>query len=42
MTRGLSFAKESLAGKWTLVILGFTQCPDVCPYTLQNLTPVME
>jgi protein SCO1/2 len=40
--RGQSFGNDRLAGKWSLVMLGFTQCPDVCPYTLQNLTFVME
>ncbi len=28
---------ESLRGHWTLVYLGFTRCPDVCPTTLQTL-----
>jgi protein SCO1/2 len=28
---------ESLRGHWTLVYLGFTRCPDVCPTTLQSL-----
>jgi protein SCO1/2 len=27
----------SLAGHWTLVFLGFTHCPDVCPTTLAEL-----
>jgi len=27
----------TLRGHWTLVFLGFTRCPDVCPTTLQNL-----
>lgn len=27
----------SLKGHWTLVYLGFTHCPDVCPTTLQAL-----
>ena len=26
-----------LRGHWTLVFLGFTHCPDVCPTTLQQL-----
>lgn len=40
--RGFAFNKESLTGKWSLVLIGFTQCPDICPFTLQNLTLVIE
>jgi protein SCO1/2 len=39
---GASFTKDELTGKWSLIMLGFTQCPDICPYTLQNLTFVMQ
>ena len=28
---------DGLRGHWTLVYLGFTRCPDVCPTTLQTL-----
>ena len=28
----------TLQGRWTLVFLGFTHCPDVCPTTLQALS----
>lgn len=28
---------ESLKGHWTLVFIGFTHCPDVCPTTLAQL-----
>lgn len=31
------FNKEQLQGKWSLLFLGYTSCPDVCPTTLQNL-----
>lgn len=27
----------TLAGSWNVLFLGFTNCPDVCPLTLQNL-----
>jgi len=27
----------TLAGRWTLVFLGFTHCPDICPTTLAEL-----
>lgn len=28
---------STLQGRWTLVFLGFTHCPDVCPTTLAQL-----
>ncbi len=28
---------DSLRGHWQLLVLGFTQCPDVCPATLAEL-----
>jgi protein SCO1/2 len=31
------FGLEDLRGRWTLVYLGYTSCPDVCPITLQEL-----
>ena len=39
--RGQSFSNEDLKGHWTLVLVGFTSCPDVCPYTLGNLEHVL-
>lgn len=33
---------ESLAGKAVVVFFGFTQCPDVCPTALAELSQVME
>jgi protein SCO1/2 len=39
--RGGAFTQEDLKGGWTLVMLGFTQCPDVCPFTLANLEAVI-
>ncbi|MFK7992953.1 MAG: SCO family protein [Granulosicoccus sp.] len=38
---GNSFTRDDLIGKWTLVLVGFTSCPDVCPYTLGNLEHVL-
>ncbi len=29
---------EQLKGSWTLVFIGFTHCPDVCPTTLTDLS----
>jgi protein SCO1 len=39
---GRPFANDRLQGRWSLVMLGFTHCPDVCPFTLQNLALVLE
>jgi len=41
-TSGQKFDNERLKGKWSLVAIGFTNCPDVCPFTLQNLAQVRE
>lgn len=29
--------KQDLLGHWTLVFIGFTHCPDICPTTLSEL-----
>lgn len=34
------FTQANLKGRWTLLFLGFTHCPDVCPFTLANLEAV--
>ena len=34
---GTQLASGELNGHWTLVFLGFTYCPDVCPTTLAEL-----
>ncbi len=34
---GKVFDNERLVGKWSLITIGFTQCPDVCPFVLSNL-----
>ena len=34
---GTPLAADELKGHWTLVFLGFTHCPDVCPTTLAQL-----
>lgn len=38
---GETIKSADLLGKWTLVLVGFTSCPDVCPYTLGNLEHVL-
>lgn len=37
---GQSIGKEVFAGEWDLVFFGFTNCPDICPLTLQLLSQV--
>jgi protein SCO1/2 len=34
---GNSFSTGDLAGQYTLLFFGFTNCPDICPLTLQVL-----
>jgi len=34
---GKSFTKAQLKDKWSIVFFGYTNCPDVCPTTLQKL-----
>lgn len=33
---GSAITDETLKGRWNLVFLGYTRCPDVCPTTLQD------
>ncbi|MEP2758857.1 MAG: SCO family protein [Hyphomicrobiales bacterium] len=37
---GAAYTAEDLKDHWTLLFLGFTHCPDVCPFTLANLEAV--
>jgi protein SCO1/2 len=34
---GRPFTRASLLGRWTVVFVGYTHCPDVCPTTLSQL-----
>jgi protein SCO1/2 len=38
---GSPFTAEQLKGRWSLILAGFTSCPDVCPFTLANLEQVV-
>lgn len=38
--KGQRFDAKALQGQWTLIMFGFTFCPDVCPFTLANLEAV--
>ena len=35
--QGGAFTSADLMGNWTIVMIGFLTCPDVCPFTLGNL-----
>jgi protein SCO1/2 len=37
---GRTISKDVFAGEWDLVFFGFTNCPDICPLTLQLLSQV--
>ena len=36
-TNGGSFDAASLQGQWSLLFFGYTNCPDVCPATLNSV-----
>ena len=37
---GVPFNLQSLKNHWSMIFVGFTTCPDVCPVTLGNLEAV--
>ncbi len=39
---GQTIGKDVFAGEWNLVFFGFTNCPDLCPLTLQLLSQVKK
>ena len=39
---GEKFDLGRLTGKWTLLFFGFTNCPDICPVTMQFLKSVKK
>ena len=39
---GTQLVPGELKGHWTLVFLGFTHCPDVCPLTLSQLSQAQK
>lgn len=39
---GTPLTPEELQGRWTVVFLGFTHCPDVCPTTLSELAQAQK
>ncbi len=40
--RGARFDASAFEGKWSFVLFGYTQCPDVCPLTLNHLGDIRE
>lgn len=36
--RGAAFTDSNLQGQWSLIFFGFTNCPDICPLTMHELT----
>lgn len=39
--KGHSFKRDQLQGKWSLIYFGFTQCPDICPMTMLDLSRLL-
>ena len=39
---GSALTPDQLRGHWTIVFLGFTHCPDVCPTTLADLAKAQK
>lgn len=39
---GTPLVPGELKGHWTLVFLGFTQCPDICPTTLATMARAQQ
>jgi protein SCO1/2 len=37
---GEPFTRQQLLGSWSLIFLGFTSCPDICPMTMSQLEGV--
>lgn len=40
--QGIVRTEDDFAGRWMLVFFGFTNCPDVCPTTLAEVSAVMD
>lgn len=39
---GQELRDEDFAGQWMLIFFGYTNCPDVCPTTIAEMSMVME
>lgn len=40
--RGEPFTQQNYEGHWSMTLIGFTYCPDVCPFVLDNLAQVVS
>jgi len=40
--QGQTFNQTQFNGKWSIVFFGFTNCPDICPTTMQTLKQVKQ
>jgi len=40
--RGAAFTPASLLGHWSVLFLGYTNCPDMCPTTLATLATLQR
>lgn len=40
--RGEPFTSEQLTGQWSVLLFGFTYCPDICPTGLSNLNQMYK
>lgn len=38
--RGAAFTRASLIGRWSMLLFGYTHCPDVCPTALAQMAEV--
>jgi protein SCO1 len=39
---GATFTAQRLLGHWSLMAVGYTNCPDVCPFTLSDLDAILH
>jgi protein SCO1/2 len=39
---GQPFSLQRLKGHWSLLAVGYTSCPDVCPFTMSDLDAVVH
>ena len=37
---GAAYGFKQMRGQWTMLVIGFTSCPDVCPMTLLRLEAI--
>ena len=40
--RNKALTREGFNGHWSLMFFGYTQCPDICPITLQTMNQMIQ